>query len=124
MDIDDDYGDNNLPLVLKKRPELEKALHKINDNYYYSSHITCLLYAINLIISTISIYIHSYLSATITAYMSFVILILLKLNNALFISKDSKRNNMALSAYMTELQSFNVIDKDPSNRRRKEIRNV
>ena len=44
--------------------------------------------------------------------MSFVILILLKLNNALFISKDSKKNNMALSAYMTELQSFNVIDKD------------
>ena len=44
--------------------------------------------------------------------MSFVILILLKLNNALFISKDSKKNNMALSAYMSELQSFNIIDKD------------
>ena len=26
-----------------------------------------------------------------------------------------KKNNMALSAYMTELQSFNVIDKDHRN---------
>lgn len=121
LDIDDNYGDNNLPLVLKKRPELEKALHKINDNYYYSSHITCLLYAINLIISTISIYIHSTGSATITAYMSFVILILLKLNNALFISKDSKKNNMALSAYMSELQSFNIIDKDHQTEEEKKL---
>ena len=66
----------------------------------------------NLILSTVSVYMNSAGSSTITAYMSFVILILLKLNNALFISKDSKKNNMALSAYMSELQSFNIIDKD------------
>ena len=53
--------------------------------------------------------------------MSFVILILLKLNNALFISKDSKKNNMALSAYMTELQSFNVIDKDHRTEEEKKL---
>ena len=36
----------------------------------------------------------------------------MKLYNAVFISRNSKSNNMALSAYMTELQSFNVLDKD------------
>ena len=39
-------------------------------------------------------------------------LILMKLINSIQISKGSKHNNLALSAYMTELQSFNVVDKD------------
>ena len=116
LDIDDDFGDNNLPIVLKNRPELEESLHKINNRYYYSSHITTVLYAINLIVSTISISLNNAGNATVTAYLSFVILILLKLNNAVYISKDSKKNNKALSSYMTELQSFNVIDKDKRNK--------
>ena len=36
----------------------------------------------------------------------------MKLKNAIYISRNSKRNNIALSAYMSELQSFNVVDKD------------
>ena len=39
-------------------------------------------------------------------------LILTKLYNSFYISKDSKKNNNALSAYMTEFQSYNVIDTD------------
>ena len=66
----------------------------------------------NLILSTVSVYMHSAGSSTVTAYMSFVILILMKLSNSIQISRGSKHNNLALSAYMTELQSFNVVDKD------------
>ena len=116
MDIDDNYADNNLPLVLSKEPQIEKALHKINNMYYYSSQVAVVLYGINLLVSTISIYMHSTGSATVTAYFSFVILILMKLYNAVYISRDSRANNMALSAYMSELQSFNVIDKDHRKR--------
>ena len=112
LDISDDHGDNNLPLLLKDMPELEVKLHEINDKYYYSSQITAGIYTINLILSTISVYEHSAGAATVTSYISFVILVLFKLNNAIAISKDSKNNNMALSAYMTELQSFNVLDED------------
>ena len=112
LDLSDDFGDNNLQLVLKKRPELELRLHNINDKYYYSSQITAVIYVVNLILSTVSVYMNSAGSSTITAYMSFVILILMKLNNSIQISKASKHNNLALSAYMTELQSFNVVDKD------------
>lgn len=112
LDISDDHGDNNLPLLLKDMPELEVKMHEINDNYYYSSHITACVYLMNLILSTVSIYEHSAGASTVTSYISFVILVLFKLNNAIAISKDSKNNNMALSAYMTELQSFNVLDED------------
>ena len=61
-------------------------------------------------------------SATVTAYMSFVILILLKLYNAITISNISKKKNIALSAYMSELQSYNILDKDyeEGERKRKE----
>ena len=116
LDIDDNYADNNLPLVLSKEPGIEKSLHNINNMYYYSSQVTVVLYMLNLLISTVSIYMHSAGSPTVTAYASFVILILMKLYNAVFISRDSRANNMALSAYMTELQSFNVIDKDHRKR--------
>ena len=112
LDIDKNFGDHYLPNVLKDRPELEKSLHKINNNYYYSSRVTALLYFINLILSSISIYFYNTGVPTITAYMSFVILISMKLYNSIHISTDSKNNNMALSSYMTELQSFNVIDRD------------
>jgi hypothetical protein len=98
--------------VLKKRPDLEVALHKINDNYFYSAQVTAVTYFINLIVSTVSIYHYTTGVTTITAYLSFVILILMKLKNAIYISRNSKRNNIALSAYMSELQSFNVVDKD------------
>ncbi len=116
LDIDDNYADNNLPLVLTKEPKIEASLHNINNMYYYSSQVAAVLYMINLLVSTISIYMHSAGSATVTAYASFVILILMKLYNAVYISRDSRANNMALSAYMTELQSFNVIDKDHRKR--------
>lgn len=119
LDISDDFGDNNLPLVLKDEPKLEKALHKINDRYYYSSHITSGLYMINLILSTVSIYMNNAGSATVTAYMSFVILILMKLYNAISISNISKKKNIALSAYMSELQSYNILDKDYEEGERK-----
>jgi hypothetical protein len=112
LDIDDNIGYTHLPFAIKKRPELKKQLQQINNYYYYSSYLTTFIYIINFIISTISIYFHNAGNATITAYSSFVILILMKLKNALYISKNSKKNNMALSAYMTELKSFNVIDKD------------
>jgi hypothetical protein len=116
LDIDDNFGDNNLPLVLKREPDIENSLHKINNMYYYSAQVTAGMYMLNLIVSTISIYMHSAGSPTVTAYASFVILILMKLYNAVYISRDSRGNNMALSAYMTELQSFNVIDKDHRKR--------
>lgn len=58
-------------------------------------------------------------SATVTAYMSFVILILMKLYNAISISNISKKKNIALSAYMSELQSYNILDKDYEEGERK-----
>ena len=42
-------------------------------------------------------------------YFSYILLILMKLYNCYFISSSSIKEDKALSAYMTEFSSFNVI---------------
>ena len=112
LDIDKNFGDNHLVNVLKDKPEFDKALTKFNDRYYYSSLSASGIYAINLLMSSIVLFNNSAGSTTLTSYLGFVILILMKLYNSVYISMDSKKNDRAFSAYMTEFQSFNVIDVD------------
>jgi len=112
LDIDKDRGDNNLALVLDQHPDFKVALDKINNRYYIFSMNAAGVYVLNLILSTIVLFNNSAGSTTLTSYLGFVILILMKLNNSVYISNDSKKNIRAFSAYMTEFQSFNVIDVD------------
>ena len=112
LDIDKDFGDNNLINVLKEHPEFDKALTKYNDRYYYTSISASGIYAINLLMSSIVLFNNSAGSTTLTSYLGFVLLIIMKLYNSVYISTDSKKNDRAFSAYMTEFQSFNVIDVD------------
>ena len=112
LDIDQNKGDNNLSNEIGNYPVIRNKIIKMN-NLYYSSTMTALVaYSGNLILSTVILYKNYYGMATTTSYMSFVILILIKLYNSYFISMDTKYNFNSLSAYMTEFQSFNVIDKD------------
>ena len=112
LDINKDFSDNHLSTVLEKRPELKAQITIINNRYYLSSCATIIVYFINLIISSVYLFSRSLGLNTLTAYLSFVLLILVKLNNAYLISKDTKKNLRLHSAYMSEFQSFNVIDKD------------
>lgn len=112
LDIDKNFSDNHLKNVLNTRPEFKKQINIINDRYYYSSRLTILVYSFNLILSTIYIYLRSLGLMTLTSYLSFVLLIVMKLNNAYLISNDTKKNDRLLSSYMSEYKSFNVIDKD------------
>jgi len=112
LDINKDFSDNHLKSVLDKRPDLKKQITFINNRYYFSSCATIIIYSINLLISSIYIFSRSLGLNTLTTYLSFVLLILVKLNNAYLISNDTKKNSRLHSAYMSEFQSFNVIDKD------------
>lgn len=112
LDINKDFSDNHLENVIGDRPELKKQIMTINNRYYISTRITMGFYVINLILSSIYIFFKSLGLTTLTSYLSFVLLIVMKLNNAYLISADTKNNDRLLSSYMCEYQSFNVIDKD------------
>ena len=112
LDINHDFADNHLDKIIPEKPDFSLALVKYNTFYFKFMVVTTVLYSINLIVSSIAIYEHYAGIATITAYISYTALILLKLYNSLSISYMSKKKNRALSAYITEFSSFNVYDKD------------
>jgi len=120
LDINKDFSDNNLKDILLKNPQLKKQIMIINNKYYNSARITLICYFINLILSTIYLY-YKYLGlTTLTTYLSFVLLVVMKLYNAYLISADTKSNDRLLSSYMSEYQSFNVIDNDYADKYNKQ----
>ena len=112
LDIDHNFPDNNLDTILYKKPDFANELKKYNKCYFSYIKVLASIYMFNLIISSVSIYDHYAGISTITSYMSYTTLILLKLYDSTYISYYSSKNNRALSSYMLEFSSFNVYDKD------------
>ncbi len=112
LDINHDYPDNHLDDIIDRKPELKMELRKKNSRYFKITSITSVFYMINLVLSSIIIYTNYVGVQAVTSYMSYVVLILLKIYNSLFISYNSLKNDKALSGYITEFSSFNVFDKD------------
>jgi hypothetical protein len=113
FDINHDVGDNNLAIVLQDKPKLLQDLHFYNKLYYRVTAATAFVYVGNFILSDIVLYNDpTFWKAGLAPYFSYILLILMKLYNCYYISTSSIRENKALSAYMTEFSSFNVIDTD------------
>ena len=86
LDINHDFSDNHLSNVIKDRPDLLEPLNKYNNNYLMYSIGLTLVYSINLVLSSIAVYDHYAGLPSITSYLSFIGLIVLKLYYALSIS--------------------------------------
>ena len=113
FDINHDVGDNNLAIILKDKPDLLKELHSHNNLYYRITASYIFVYLINFIISDIVLYNDpTFWKVGLAPYFSYILLILMKLYNCYYISVTSINEDKALSAYMTEFSSFNVIDVD------------
>ena len=65
----------------------------------------------------------NYGSSSFNTYIGFLLLILVKLKNSVYISYISKKNHRAMSAFMTEFSSFNILDKDVIYKYQKEVIN-
>ena len=113
FDINHDVGDNNLAIILKDKPKLLQDLHFHNKLYYRITAATAVVYLGNFIVSDIVLYNDpTFWKVGIAPYFSYILLILMKLYNCYYISSSSIKEDKALSAYMTEFSSFNVIDVD------------
>ena len=67
---------------------------------------------VNLCFSVADIFLNQTGSGSLTSLLSFVILVLMKLNNSYTVGKKSNLDDLALSGYLIESASFNVLDKD------------
>ena len=131
FDIDHDKPDTHLETIIINEDEFKKLnyeysskndyekehikeitykLIKYNKIYFYSSIVTTSVFVANNIASINIISNNNYGSATLNAYISFLMLIMIKLYNAISVSYRSKRDTNALSAYLIEFSSFNTLD--------------
>lgn len=112
LDINKYKGDLHLPNVIKNYPKIKHGLKKHNVRYDRTIKVLCCITLGNWIISITVVGMHWYSIKTVLSLLTNILLITTKLWNARTISTASIRKNIAISAYMKEFSSFNVIDKD------------
>ena len=114
FDIDHNYADNNLSIIFKNSNtnKIKSKLYKYNSNYFNIVVITSVVFLINNIFAVNILMNKSYGSSSFNTYIGFLLLILLKLKNSIYVSYYSKKNHQAMSSFMTEYSSFNVLDED------------
>ena len=112
LDIDNDKPDNSLKKIIISEPKLDKQMDHLNKMYLYALSITVFVYFVNvcLMINIIKNDYHS--MSTISCFISFVMLVQMKLYNSLSVAYQSVKNDKMTSAFMSEFVSYNVIDKD------------
>lgn len=112
LDIDNDKPDNALKEIIRKEPVLDHKMDRLNKYYYNALMFNCSVYFVNvgLTVKLINDGYHS--SSTISCFLSFVLLVLMKLYNSIEVARKSVKDDKMMSAYMSEFVSFNVLDKD------------
>ena len=98
--------------IIRKEPELDHKMDRLNKYYYNALMFNCSVYFVNvgLTVKLINDGYHS--SSTISCFLSFVLLVLMKLYNSIEVARKSVKDDKMMSAYMSEFVSFNVLDKD------------
>lgn len=115
LDINNNFPDNNLKKIICNENNLEKNMDKLNFFYYYSLCITLSVYSFNLLLMINIIINHYHSMSTISTFISFSLLVQIKLYNSFVIAKESIKNDKIMSAYMSEFVAFNVLDQDYLN---------
>ena len=112
LDIDNNKPDNSLKEIIKTEKKLDKRMDRLNLHYYNLLRATIFFYFINVCLMIKILYSDYHSSSTISCFLSFVLLVLMKLYNSYIVAKESVKNDKMMSAYMSEFISYNVLDKD------------
>ena len=116
LDIDNNKPDNSLKAIIRKDPALDQKMDRLNLVYYRSLVGTASLYGLNLGLMAKILNDDYHSSSTISCFVSFALLVLMKLYNSLSVAYQSVKHDKMTSAYMSEFVSFNVLDADYMDR--------
>ena len=122
LDIDNNVSDNALKQIIQSEPILDKKMDRLNLYYYRSILLTCFSYFINMLLSIKILKDNYHSSSTLSCFMSFTLLVMMKLYNSFFVSRQSVKNDKMMSAYMSEFVSYNVLDHDYLENRNNALR--
>ena len=112
LDVDKDKSDNALKSIIMNEPKLDKKMDRLNKLYFYGLSVTAFVYMINMLLMINILYQDYHSASTLSCFISFTLLVQMKLYNSLSIAYKSFKNDTMLSAFLTEFVSFNVLDKD------------
>jgi len=112
LDIDDEKSTNNLDTEIEAYPQYKIKMNQLNKNYLRSVYISIFLMITNFIISGFTVY-QTYTGPnSITSFVSFFMLVSMKLYSAFTVGRLSIKNERANSAYLKEPKTYNTIDVD------------
>ena len=112
LDIDDEKSTNNLDNEIEAYPKYKLKMNQLNKHYVWSVYVSTFLMIINFVISGFTVY-QSYAGTnSITSFISFFMLVTMKLYSALTVGRLSLKNERANSAYLREPKTYNSIDAD------------
>ena len=112
LDVDKDKSDNALKSIIVNEPKLDKKMDRLNKLYFYGLSVTAIVYAINVLLMINILYQGYHSASTLSCFISFTLLVEMKLYNSLSIAHKSFKEDTMLSAFLTEFVSYNVLDKD------------
>ena len=112
LDVDKDKSDNALKSIIVNEPKLDKKMDRLNKLYFYGLSVTAIVYAINVLLMINILYQGYHSASTLSCFISFTLLVQMKLYNSLSIAHKSFKEDTMLSAFLTEFVSYNVLDKD------------
>lgn len=112
LDIDNNKPDNSLKAIIITEPKLDKQMNRLNRYYYNALLTTGFLYFINIMMTIKLLKDKYHSSSTISCFMSFSLLVMMKLYNSFVVANQSVKNDKMMSAYMSEFVSYNVLDSD------------
>ena len=112
LDIDNNKPDNSLKQIIIHEPKLDKYMDKLNKYYFYGLSVTAFVYLINVLLMINVLYQDYHSMSTISCFISFTLLVEMKLYNSLSVAYYSVKDDKMMSAFMSEFVSFNVLDVD------------
>jgi len=112
LDIDNNKPDNSLKAIIITEPKLDKQMDRLNKYYYNALLITGFFYFVNVLMTIKLLKDKYHSSSTISCFMSFSLLVMMKLYNSFSVARQSVKNDKMMSAYMSEFVSYNVLDAD------------
>ena len=112
LDIDDEKSTNNLDTEIEAYPKYKKEMNRLNKNYVNATYFAVLMMCINFIVSGFTVYQTYTGTNSITSFVSFFLLVSMKLYNAWGVGRLSIKDERANSAYMKEPKTYNTIDAD------------
>ena len=101
--------------ILVKEKVLDNRMDKLNKYYYHVLCVNTFVYFINILLTVKMMNDSYYNNSTLSCFISFVLLVLMKLYNSMTVAYQSVKNDKMMSAYMSEFVSFNVLDTDYVN---------